>query len=111
MERPKGEGVRIALPIAIQVLVVVAGGLGIYFQTTSSLRAEIQGVKYEVINKVEKSESKIEAIQDDITEIKTSQAKAEERFEKDTIDKVNRGITEHRLDCHSKASTKCDPTP
>lgn len=98
---------KIALPLAIQILVVIVGGLVFYFQMTSTIQADISETRSEITRKVDKNQDAIEDVAEDVEELKMEQKAGEKRI-LEAVDKdADRRELKHKLECHGKPSSKC----
>jgi tRNA A37 N6-isopentenylltransferase MiaA len=105
------DNIRIALPLMIQVLALVVGGIVFYFQMMTTVRNDLVTSKSEIIRKVDQSENKIEDVAEDVDEIKIEQKAMRDDLPKAIAKDRDLEFTEHLLHCHNSKSTKCDRDP
>lgn len=105
------DNIRLALPLVIQILVIIVGGLAFYFQMMTSVRNDLVTSKSEIIRKVDQSENKIEDVAEDVDEIRVEQKEMREELPKEIGKDRELDFTEHLLECHNSKATKCRRSP
>lgn len=104
-----GDGIKLALPLVIQILVIVGGGIAFYFQMTNSVRADLSDSKIEIIRKVDKTENKVDELASDVSEVKAEQRTLKKEILDQSAKDLDAELLRHKVDCHNSKSTKCDP--
>ncbi len=103
----KSDNLKLALPIVIQLLVIIGGGIALFYQTSSSHETALQETKVEIIRKVDKTEDKVEDVQEDVDELQLEQ----KVMKKEILEAVDQGEDlremKHKLDCHASKGARC----
>jgi len=102
---------KIAIPLAIQIIVIIGGGITFYFQMTNTLRADIKDTKYEVIEQVNKNTDAIEDVSDDVSDLSDEQKVMKEEILEAVDGDTDRKLLKHRIECHSKKTASCKDIP